>query len=175
MRDFILGVAALTAFGFLVLWMISPSPYTPARSIDAEDNPPAPVTQPTAVAPITPSPPATAPAPVSTPIPTVSAEPPVAPPVAAAPAPSFNGAPPVATREFDALPTPAFATTPASKKARRQVSVVAPASRTIARGERSKSARGPSRPVVAKPVVARPVPKPAPAHAVRSEKKVVRH
>jgi hypothetical protein len=164
MRDYILGVAALTGFGFLVLWMVSLSPYSPASSIDAEA--PAPVSQPVAVAPA-PSPPA-APAPVSAEIPAVSTQSPAAPPVAIAPAPSFAGAPRVAAPEFDSLPAPAFVTRPAPGKARRQASAGAPAPRTVVKAEKSKMSRAPS-----KPVIARPIPKPAPARAGSREKKAV--
>jgi translation initiation factor IF-2 len=46
MRNFLLGVAAVTLFGFLVLWKLPPLPRAPGEIVDTETSTPAPVSTP---------------------------------------------------------------------------------------------------------------------------------
>jgi hypothetical protein len=147
MRDFLLGVAAITLFGFLVLWTLTPTARAPGEMADAKKSAPAPVaTSPPAPPPASPPPPVKerAPAPAE-PSPTLT---PAEPATVATEAPETPA--PVAERPVSA---PAASVTPTRATPAAGMSV------SPSRGKKIRQGMKPARPVAAKPPAPRPAQK----------------
>ncbi len=168
MRDFLLGVAGVTLFGFLVLWSLTPLPHAPEKTADVRTSLPAPVaTSPPSPPPsLRPSPP-----PSSRPSPPLPAPPPVAekePAPASIPLPSpAPVAPATVTSEIsearppvadEPVQTPAAAPAPPHATRAAHVPSGSPRVRKTTGAQNLKPARG----AATKPVIARPAQKPAP-------------